>query len=52
MSALGWILFVACNIVSGAIGWLIRSAIAERAEFRAQERRDWEWDEQHGIRHG
>ena len=51
MNALGWVLFVACNVASGALGALIHSAVAELAEFRAQEQRDRERDAQHGIRH-
>ena len=37
MSALGWILFAACCLVCGIIGWLLRGWRYEVLEYRAEE---------------
>ena len=39
MSTIGWILFAACCLVCGVIGWILRGWRYEVLEYRAEERR-------------
>ncbi len=46
---IAWWWLIPFLLAGGYLGWQIRSVIAERAEYRREEQRDREWDEQHGI---
>jgi hypothetical protein len=37
VSAFGWLLFAACNMVCVALGWILRGWRYEVAEYRAEE---------------